>query len=68
MPISADKRKKMEALIARLKRLQEEASGDNMANFAHGDDLLRRRVALEKKLLDEDIDTFYREEKEQHDD
>lgn len=64
MPISPDKRKKMEALIARLKRLEQEASADNMASFAYGDELLRRRVSLEKKLLDEDLDTFYRDEKE----
>lgn len=64
MPISPDKRKKMEALIARLKRLEQEASADTMASFAYGDELLRRRVSLEKKLLDEDLDTFYREEKE----
>lgn len=64
MPISIDKRKKMEALIARLKRLEQEAQSDNMANFAHGSDLLRRRLGLEKKLLDEDLDAFYRDEKE----
>lgn len=63
MPISEAKRKKMEDLIARLKRLEQDASSDNMANFAHGSDLLRRRLGLEKILLDEDLDAFYREEK-----
>jgi len=63
--MDATKRKKIESLIQRLRDLERDASNNsNMTtSFRYGEELASRRISLEKKLLDSDIDTFYREEK-----
>jgi superfamily II helicase len=53
------RRERIQGLIDRLRKLEEDASRTNLASFAYGEELANRRIKLEKTLLDEDIDEFY---------
>lgn len=61
--MNQDKRLKIENLIKRLKSLEQDANQSNRTHVAYGEDLANRRIALEKQLLDADIEQFYQEEK-----